>query len=74
MMLRQVYTINDNQLTIKLPDDFKNTKQVLVTIDDVVDTHSEKLLQMKAAATDPLFLADIQETEADFAMIDHETL
>ena len=74
MTLRQVYNINNNQLVIDLPESFKNTNQVLVIIDDSVDAYSEKLLQMKGAATDPLFLADIAETEADFAMIDYETL
>ncbi len=47
MTIRHVYEIKDHQLTINLPNNFKNTKKILITIDEVTGTRSEKLLQLK---------------------------
>ena len=74
MTHRQIYNISNNKLVINLPDSFKNKKQVLVTLDDSVETFAEKLALMKQAASDPLFLSDVKEVNDDFGSIDHETL
>ncbi len=74
MTYRQVCSVNNNQVIVTLPPDFKNKKQVTVVVDDEVDTKAQKLEQLKHAATDPLFLADIKEIHQDFDSIDHETL
>lgn len=66
MSYKNIYEVNDNQLTINLPKEFKNRKKVLVTIDDVADTHA-KLLLLKQAAIDRLFLADVAEVGNDYS-------
>jgi hypothetical protein len=58
-----VYEVSDDQLIIKLPTEFKNSRKVLVTIDDVIESTDEKLVLK--AATDPLFLADVQAVGND---------
>ena len=74
MTYRQVYPVNNNQVIIILPPDFSNKKQVTIIVDDQIDTKAQKLDQLKEAANDPLFLADIKEIHQDFEAIDHETL
>lgn len=66
MTLRRIVDIINNQLIITLPENFRGKKIVLVTVDDSKSTHAEKLLLLKNAATDPLFLADIKEIGNDF--------
>jgi len=51
-----------------------NKKQVIVLIDDTVDSRYQKLALLKEAANDPLFLADIEEIHKDFDSIDNETV
>lgn len=74
MSHKNIYEVNDNQLIISLPKEFKNKTKVLVTIDDVIDSNATKLLLLKQAATDPLFLADVEEVRNDFEPIDNEGL
>ncbi len=74
MTLKQIYEVKNNQLIINLPAGFKNKKKVLVIVDDSVDVISDKMAAMKTAATDPLFLADIQQVKEDFDAADTETL
>jgi hypothetical protein len=74
MTLRRVYEVKNNRLIINLPDNFKDKKKVLVTVDDAVDTKAEKISLMESAASDPLFMADIKEINDDFGGIEHETL
>lgn len=74
MTYRQVCNIENNQLIINLPDNFRDKKKVLVIVDDSVDTKASKLLLLKEAANDPLFMADIKEVNDDFGDIDHEAL
>jgi hypothetical protein len=74
MSLKNIYEVNDNQLIINLPKEFKNKMKVLVTIDDITDSYASKLLLLKQAATDPLFLADVEEVRNDFDPIDNEAL
>jgi hypothetical protein len=74
MSHRNIYEVNDNQLIINLPKEFKNKMKVLVTIDDVADSNAAKLLMLKQAATDPLFLSDVEEVSNDFDLVDSENV
>ncbi|PSR54802.1 hypothetical protein AHMF7605_15465 [Adhaeribacter arboris] len=74
MKLKQIYDVSNNQLIINLPESFSNKRRVLVIIDDDIDEVNEKLLLLKQATNDPLFLADIQEVKEDFNFIDSETI
>ena len=74
MTYRQVCNVNNNQVIITLPADFKGKKQVTVVVDDLVDNKIQKLAMLKNASEDPLFLADIAEVQHDFDSIDNETL
>ena len=74
MTYRQVCNVNNNQVIITLPADFKGKKQVTVVVDDLVDAKIQKLAMLKNASEDPLFLADIAEVQHDFDSIDNETL
>lgn len=74
MTFRQVCKVNNNQVVIDLPPSFINKLQVTVVIDDIIDSKTAKLVQLKAALEDPLFIADIKEIHDDFETIDLETL
>ena len=74
MTLRRIVDIINNQLILTLPESFRGKKQVLVIVDDSVETKNEKLALLKLAAADPLFIADIKETTDAFGPVDHETL
>lgn len=73
MTLKQICAVSNNQLIINLPESFKNKQRVLVIVDDNIDEANEKLMLLQQAATDPLFLADIQEIKEDFNFTDSET-
>ncbi len=72
MTYRKVCLVEDNKVIINLPDDFKGMKQVVVVVDDMTDTMSQKLELMKKAAKDNLFLDDIKEIQDDFDSIDRD--
>ena len=74
MTASQVYSINNNQIIIDLPEKFRGKEKLLITIDDHVETKSEKLIKMKNAQNDPLFLADIKEVEKDFEAIENNEI
>ena len=74
MTLKQVYNVNNNQLTINLPENFRGRKQVMVIVEDIEEVQLDKYLLMKKAATDLLFLSDIQEISSDFKNIDSENI
>jgi hypothetical protein len=74
MSHKNIYEVNDNQLIISLPKEFKNKKKVLVTIDDITDGNEAKLLMLRQAAIDPLFLADVEAVGNDFDYSDNEGL
>jgi hypothetical protein len=74
MTLKQVYEVNNNQLTINLPENFRGRKKVLVIVEDIEEAQLDKYLLMKKAATDLLFLSDIQEISSDFKNIDAENI
>lgn len=68
-----MFKVTDNKLVITLPPGFKD-KEVVVTIDDMPNGQKDKLLLMRQAAQDPLYLADLNEVNDDFKTIDHETI
>lgn len=68
--MRKIYEVKDNQVVIKLPEDFKGKKRVLITVDTVDETLATKLELMKEAANDPLFQADVEEMATDFENIE----
>ena len=74
MTYRQVCKVNDNKIVITLPENFKGMKEVVVLVDDAVNSKSQKLELLKKASTDVLFLSDIEEIHKDFGSIEHETL
>ena len=74
MTASQVYSTNNNQIIIDLPEKFRGKEKLLITIDDHVETKSEKLIKMKNAQNDPLFLADIKEVEKDFEAIENNEI
>ena len=74
MTLKQVYNVNNNQLTINLPENFRGRKQVMVIVEDIEEAQLDKYILMKKAATDLLFLSDIQEIGFDFKDIDAENI
>jgi hypothetical protein len=74
MIVKQIYnTGNKKHLMINLPDNFQKKRQVLVVLDDSIDTKTEKLELMKSAKSDPLLQADIEAIASDFHTIDLET-
>ena len=72
MTLRQIYTIKNNQLIITLPDSFKGKNKVSVTVEDIVDSKSEKYELLANVANDPIFQSDINEIKEDFKISDSE--
>jgi hypothetical protein len=70
MTVRQIHHIQNNQIIINLPDDFKNAKEVIITIDDHLDEHSKKMLMMQQVKNDLLFQQDLKEVEDDFKFLD----
>ena len=74
MTLKQVYNVNNNQLTINLPKNFHGRKQVMVIVEDIEEAQMDKYLLMNEAATDLFFLSDIQELSLDFKNIDLENI
>ena len=75
MTYSKTYDIQkNNQSIINLPDSFKRERKVKVTIEDFDDEKDVKIKLLKKASKDPLFLADVAETNADFESIDRETL
>jgi len=73
MTFEKTYEVQkNNQLIIKLPEQFKYRKRVRVIIEDIDDERDEKIKLFKAAAKDPLFLSDIKETYEDFKDSDNE--
>lgn len=75
MSYSKTYNIQkNNQLIIKLPDSFKQSRRVKVTIEDFDDEKAAKIKLLKEAAKDPLFLADVAETSVDYESIDKESL
>jgi hypothetical protein len=69
-----IYEVNDNQMIIKLSKEFKDKMKVLVTVNNVMDVNTSKLLLLKQAFNDPLFLADIEAVGNDFDLIGREGL
>lgn len=72
MTFEKTYKVQrNNQLIIKLPDQFKS-KKVRVTVENVDETRDEKIKLMNKASKDPLFLSDIDEIAKDFENSDKD--
>lgn len=65
--------VSDQQIILDLPDSFQQ-KRVMIVVEDIADERADKIKLMRDAANDPLYLADMQEVQADFRAIDGETL
>lgn len=75
MTVRQVLTVKDNLLIVKLPPRFTSGKRVVVTVEDEqAVSRKQKLALLKKSAKDPLFQRDVQEIADDFDAIDEESL
>lgn len=72
MTFEKTYKVQrNNQLIIKLPDQFKS-KKVRVIVENVDETRDEKIKLMSKASKDPLFLSDIDEIAKDFENSDKD--
>ncbi|MEC3878929.1 hypothetical protein [Parapedobacter sp. 10938] len=75
MTLKQVLTVKDNLLIVKLPPRFTPGKRVVVTVEDEQKVNrKQKLALLKKSTNDPLFQSDIQEVANDFDPIDDESI
>lgn len=74
MTFEKTYEIKNNELTIKLPKQFKLIKKVRVIVEEVENERDKKLKLLKKAASDPLFNADIEEIKEDFHYSDKEAI
>jgi hypothetical protein len=54
------------QLTIQIPDSFKDRRQIRLIIDDIEDTLEIKIALLKKACNDKDFLRDLEEVNKDF--------
>lgn len=52
--------------------DYVQVKDILPVVALAINPEDVQLRLMQQAATDPLFLADLQETMTDFAQVDAE--
>ena len=74
MTYKIVCPVVNNQVVLTLPPDLRDKEEVTIFIEDGTDDRAKKLEELRKAAKDPLFLADIREIQEDFRAIDHETL
>ena len=75
MTLRKIVEIpQSHQLVINLPEGFQTKGKVLVTIDDIPATTSQKMDAMLAASKDPMYISDMREVNKDFDHLAGETL
>ncbi len=61
---------NEKQLLIKLPENFKKGQKVLVSVKEADEGRAKKINMLANAATDPLFVSDMNEIREDFRFID----
>ncbi len=74
--IRQLTRVPKNhQIVIEVPADIDEDQMMEVILlfkNTPKNKRAEKLAQLKEAQHDPLFLADLQEVNDDFAHIDNE--
>ena len=73
-IVKQTVKVSANrELLIKLPDNAapNQTAEVIILFSPV-STEGDKLALMQGAMSDPLFLADLQETQEDFLHADFD--
>lgn len=71
MIWTKVIDVQKDQLILNLPDSFRS-KKVRVVVEDIGESWTTKVQRMQLAQNDPLFLADLNEVEADFNFSDDE--
>ena len=74
MTFEKTCVIKNNELTIKLPKNFRSVKKVRVIVEEVENERSKKIKLLKKASTDPLFNSDIEEIKNDFRYSDKEAI
>jgi hypothetical protein len=74
MTYKRTYNVNNNQLFIQLPDEFKNHRKVTVIVESPQSDRVAKLKMLKLAQNDPLFLEDIDNIMSDFKYTDSESI
>lgn len=73
MTFEQTYELGkDNELRIKLPENFRQGKKVRVVVEEIDINRNQKIKMLEDAANDPLFLADVQKICEDFKHVDAE--
>ena len=75
MTFVKTYEVQKNdKLIIDLPERFKSKKKIRVIIEDIDEKRDLKILLLKKAQNDPLFLSDIAEASIDFENSDNVTI
>ena len=71
MSIEQIIDVPENgQVTLSIPDMFKNRKKVRLVFNAIDDQLESKILSLKLAANDKDFLADMAEINKDFEFAD----
>jgi hypothetical protein len=70
MTLTKIFNVENNQVIINLPDNFKGKTQLSITMEDLDELKLKKLNAMQLAKNDPLFLEDILDIQNDFKAVD----
>jgi hypothetical protein len=73
MIWKKIVRVNDQQVILDLPASFQQ-KRVIIVVEDITDERATKVRLMQQAAADPLYLADLNEAQTDFRIVDDETL
>lgn len=75
MRVRKEIAVTGDELTIPLPPEFKGSKTVVVTIERTGSEYKESYdAEMKRAAQDPGFMADLNQVMEDFKFIDSQDI
>jgi hypothetical protein len=70
MTFEKTYELKNNELTIKLPKNFKSIKRVRVIVEELESERKLKLKILRNATTDSIFNADKEEIKEDFRFSD----
>jgi hypothetical protein len=71
MSVEQIIDVPENgKVIINIPESFKQLKRVRITINELDDTLDNKIALLKKSATDPFFVADMEEVNKDFEFIE----
>lgn len=71
MSIEQIVNVPENgQVTVKIPDFFKNRKQVRLIFNTVEESLESKILLLRKASLDKDFLADQEQVNNCFVLSD----